>query len=79
MLSDDFDEGSKFRIIFSCRNVRVMQLQELPGCVGIGEGRVEKVDLGLRCIVAGCCVGVEVNGGVLILSEWVNEAKEEGR
>jgi hypothetical protein len=44
-----------------------MELQEFPGCVGVGEGGVEEVDLGLSCVVAGCRVGVTVNRCVLLM------------
>jgi hypothetical protein len=44
-----------------------MQLQEFPGCIGVGEGGVEEVDLGLSCVVTGCRVGIKVNRCVLLM------------
>lgn len=44
----------------------MMQLEKLPGGVGGRKGGVEEVDLGFCCVVAGCCVGVEIDGCILL-------------
>lgn len=44
----------------------MVELQEFPGCVRVGECGVEKVDLHSRVVVAGGGVGVEVDGCVLV-------------
>jgi hypothetical protein len=61
MLCNDFNEGSELGIVFCSGDIGVMELQELPGCVGVGESGVEEVDLHLGVVVTGGCVLVAVN------------------
>jgi hypothetical protein len=77
VLSDYLDEWGEFGVVFCCGDVGVMQLQEFPGGVGVWESGAEEVDLGLGCGVAGFCVGVSVDGGVLLVLE--GEWKERGK
>jgi hypothetical protein len=66
VLRNNFNEGCELGVVFCCGDVWVMELQEFPGCVGVGEGGVEEVDLYLGVVVAGCCVWVAIDGCVLI-------------
>jgi hypothetical protein len=65
MLLHDFDERREIGFVVCGRDVRVMQLEELPCRVRGGEGRGEEVDLGFRVVVASAGVGVAVYGCIL--------------
>ena len=45
----------------------MVELEEFPGCFGIGECGGEKIDLGLSVIVAGAGIGVAIHRRVLFL------------
>jgi len=77
VLGDDLDEWSELGVVFCCGDVRVMQLQEFPGGVGVREGGVEEVDLGLGCVVAGFCVGVSVDGCVLLVLDGEGKGRRK--
>jgi hypothetical protein len=58
VLGDDFDERGELGVIFGCGDVRVMQLQEFPGGVGVGEGGVEEDGSVLICVRQNAKMGV---------------------
>ena len=78
---DHLDERGKVGLVVARRDVGVVQLQELPGRVGGGEGRGQEVGLDFCVGVAGGGVGVAVDGGIRLVAveEAVGVDHDEGR
>lgn len=81
VLADDVNQRSQLGVVARGGDVAVVDLQDLPGGVGLGERLTQEVHLLLGILVAGDnVVGVVDGGGVLVgVDEAVGVHHDEGR
>lgn len=68
VLADNVHQGCELGVVGGRGDETVVDLQDLPGCGGLGKGLAEEVDLSLRLLVAfDDVVGVVDRGALLVL------------